>query len=103
MDAVKGGGLDKLPEKAEAVLKTVHPDWSIASWSVRFCLEMEDVIAALFGMSTLEQVLDNTKTSDEAQPLTDEESAAAMYRRRNRERKKTLFMIATCETQAKAV
>ena len=24
-------------------LKAVHPDWSIASWSVRFCLEKEDV------------------------------------------------------------
>ena len=63
MEAVKGGGLARLPEEAEAVLKAVHPDWSIASWSVRFCLEKEDVIAVLSGMSTLEQVLDNTKTS----------------------------------------
>ena len=73
MEAVKGGGLAKLPEEAEAVLKAVHPDWSIASWSVRFCLEKEDVIAVLSGMSTLEQVLDNTKTSSEALPLTGEE------------------------------
>ena len=76
MEAVKGGGLAKLPEEAEAVLKAVHPDWSIASWSVRFCLEKEDVIAVLSGMSTLEQVLDNTKTADKAQPLTDEEKNA---------------------------
>jgi len=58
------------------VLKAVHPDWSIASWSVRFCLEEEDVIAVLSGMSALEQVLDNVKTSDEAAPLTDEERRA---------------------------
>ena len=76
MEAVKGGGLAKLPEAAEAVLKAVHPDWSIASWSLRFCLEKEDVIAVLSGMSTLEQVLDNTKTSNEAQPMTDEEKNA---------------------------
>ena len=76
MEAVKGGGLAKLPEEAEAVLKAVHPDWSIASWSVRYCLEKEDVIAVLSGMSTLEQVLDNAKTSDEAQPLTDAEKEA---------------------------
>jgi len=76
MEAVKGGGLAKLPEEAEAVLKAVHPDWSIASWSVRFCLEKEDVITVLSGMSTLEQVLDNTKTSDEAQPLNDAEKEA---------------------------
>ena len=76
MEAVKGGGLAKLPEEAEALLKNVHPDWSIASWSVRFCLEKEDVIAVLSGMSTLEQVRDNTKTSDEALPLTEEEKKA---------------------------
>ena len=76
MEAVKGGGLAKLPKEAEAVLKAVHPDWSIASWSVRFSLEKEDVIAVLSGMSTLEQVLDNTKTANEAKPLNDEEKAA---------------------------
>jgi len=76
MEAVKGGGLAKLPEKAESVLKAVHPEWSIASWSVRFCLEKEDVIAVLSGMSTLEQVLDNTKTANSAEPLTDEEKKA---------------------------
>ena len=76
MEAVKGGGLARLPEDAEAVLKAVHPDWSIASWSVRFCLEKEDVIAVLSGMSTLEQVLDNTKTANSAEPLTGEEKKA---------------------------
>ncbi len=76
MEAVKGGGLAKLPEDAEAVLKAVHPDWSIASWSVRFCLEKEDVIAVLSGMSTLDQVIDNTTTAHEAKPLTEEEKDA---------------------------
>lgn len=76
MEAVKGGGLAKLPAEAEAKLKALHPDWSIASWSVRFSLEKEDVIAVLSGMSTLEQVLDNTKTADEARPFTEEERAA---------------------------
>lgn len=76
MEAVKGGGLAKLPEEAETLLKAVHPDWSIASWSLRFCLEKEDVIAVLSGMSTLEQILDNTKTSDEAVPLSEEDKVA---------------------------
>ena len=76
MEAVKGGGLAKLPEEAEAVLKAVHPEWSIASWSVRFCLEKDDVITVLSGMSTLEQVLDNTRTSNEAEALTEEEKGA---------------------------
>ena len=76
MEAVKGGGLARLPEEAETLLKKVHPDWSIASWSLRFCLEKEDVIAVLSGMSTLDQVLDNTKTADDAKPFTEEEKAA---------------------------
>ncbi len=73
MEAVKGGGLAKLPEEAEKLLKAAHPDWSIASWSVRFCLELDDVIAVLSGMSTLEQVKDNTATSNAAERLTDED------------------------------
>ena len=76
METVKGGGLAKLPEEAEALLRTMHPDWSIASWSLRFSLDKEDVIAVLSGMSTLEQVMDNTKTCNEAQPLTDEDRKA---------------------------
>ena len=50
--------------------------WSIASWAVRFSLEKEDVIAVLSGMSTIDQVLDNVKTCDEAKPLTEEENEA---------------------------
>jgi predicted aldo/keto reductase-like oxidoreductase len=73
METVKGGGLAKLPEKAEKLLKAAHPDWSIASWSVRFSLDLDDVIAVLSGMSTLEQVKDNTSTSNTAEKLTDED------------------------------
>ena len=76
MEAVKGGGLAKLPAEAEAILKNIHSDWSIASWAVRFCLEKEDVIAVLSGMSTIDQVLDNVKTCDEAKALTNEEHKA---------------------------
>ncbi|MBQ6504529.1 MAG: aldo/keto reductase [Flexilinea sp.] len=73
MEAVKGGGLAKLPDAAESLLKTAHPDWSIASWSMRFSLSLDGVIAVLSGMSTLDQVKDNTKTSNEAGLLTDED------------------------------
>jgi len=75
MEAVKGGGLAKLPEEAEKMLKDYAPDKSIASWSLRFCLDCEGVITVLSGMSTLEQVKDNIKTSDEAKPLNEEEKA----------------------------
>ena len=71
METVKGGGLARLPENAEALLKEAHPEWSIASWSVRFSLDLDDVIAVLSGMSTLEQVRDNIRTANEAQKLTE--------------------------------
>ena len=76
MEAVKGGGLAKLPVPAEAVLKAVRPDKSIASWSIRFASQLEGVIAVLSGMSTLEQVIDNCKTANEAEPLSDTETEA---------------------------
>ncbi len=73
MEAVKGGGLADLPERAEAVLKEAEPERSVASWPLRYCLEKEGVIAVLSGMSTIEQVRDNVRTANEAQPLTDKE------------------------------
>lgn len=76
MEAVKGGGLAKLPDEAEAVLKAVNPDQSIASWSLRFCQELEGVITVLSGMSTLEQVKDNIRTSNQNLPLSAEEKKA---------------------------
>lgn len=76
MEAVKGGGLSRLPKEAESILKSVNPDKSISSWSLRFSLELDDVIAVLSGMSTLAQVKDNTQTCNEAKPLSDEERKA---------------------------
>ncbi|MDE5757782.1 MAG: aldo/keto reductase, partial [Allobaculum sp.] len=76
MEAVKGGGLAKLPQEAESLLKAQDPDHSIASWSLRFGLEKDDVIAVLSGMSTLEQVRDNVRTTKEAKPFSEEEKNA---------------------------
>ncbi|WP_251198595.1 aldo/keto reductase [Anaerotardibacter muris] len=85
MEMVKGGGLASLPVDAEALLKALRPDESIASWSLRFSLEMQDVIAVLSGMSTLQQVEDNIVTTKAAEPLSAVEvdalwKAMALYR-----------------------
>ena len=76
MEAVKGGGLAKLPAPAEKVLKDVCPDKSIASWSIRFASQLDGVIAVLSGMSTMEQVIDNCKTANEAESFNEKEEAA---------------------------
>ncbi len=76
MEPIKGGGLSKLPNDAEKILKSINPNDSIASWSLRFSLDLDDVITVLSGMSTLEQVKDNIKTAKAAKPLTDKEKSA---------------------------
>ena len=76
MEPIKGGGLSKLPTDAENILKKIKPADSIASWSLRFSLDLEDVITVLSGMSTLEQVKDNCKTTHAAKPLTADEKNA---------------------------
>lgn len=76
MEALKGGALSKLPDKAEALLKAIQPDKSISSWTLRWDMGLGGVIAVLSGMSTIEQVRDNVRTADEAEPLTSEEEQA---------------------------
>ncbi len=76
MEPIKGGGLAKLPDDAEKFLKSINPADSIASWSLRFSLDLDDVITVLSGMSTLEQVKDNIRTTKAAKPLTDAEKSA---------------------------
>ena len=76
MEPIKGGGLAKLPDDAEKILKSINLADSIASWSLRFSLGLDDVITVLSGMSTLEQVKDNIKTTKAAKPLSDAEKVA---------------------------
>ena len=86
MEPVKGGMLAKAPEEAEAKMKTLQPDLSIASWAVRFGASQDGVLAVLSGMSTMQQVEDNCSYMADFAPMTQEElditqEAAAMYRR----------------------
>lgn len=76
MEAVKGGGLSQLPAEAEAILKSLRPADSISSWSLRFSLQMQDVIAVLSGMSTLSQMEDNIVTAKASETLSAVETDA---------------------------
>ena len=73
MEPVKGGSLVNLPEEAAALLREIHPDWSLASWAVRFAQSLPAVEIVLSGMGTMEQVEDNLR---EVEPLTEKELEA---------------------------
>ncbi len=62
MEPVRGGRLASLTPDTEASLKAAHPDWSIASWALRFVQSLPQVQVILSGMSNLEQISDNVNT-----------------------------------------
>lgn len=69
----KGGGLSVLPHEAQAFLEAQDPMNSITSWSLRFSLQFEEVIAVLSGMSNLEQTNDNIAVAKASKPLSNSE------------------------------
>ena len=74
MEPVKGGSLAHMVPEAEALLRGAHPDWSLASWGIRFAASLENVMVVLSGMSDLEQMRDNTSFMADFQPLTKAET-----------------------------
>ena len=75
MEPVKGGTLANLPEPAMKLFKDFYGSGapSPASLAIRYAASLERVKAVLSGMSTLEQVADNTAYMREFIPLSDQE------------------------------
>ena len=75
MEPVKGGTLANLPEQAEAIFRQAHPDWTPASWALRFVMELPGVMTVLSGMSNFEQMEDNLFTVTDPVLLSEDDHA----------------------------
>ncbi len=78
MEPVRGGRLASLSPDAEKILKEAHPDWSIASWALRFVQTLPAVQVVLSGMSNLEQTVDNVETFSGESGLSDKDMETLM-------------------------
>ena len=73
MEPVKGGSLATLSDDIVAMFKAEKPEWSVASWAMRWIKSFDNCRVILSGMSSEEQVEDNLATFAEEGKLTEQE------------------------------
>ena len=73
MEPVKGGSLANYADDIKNQFYDYKPGYSLASWAMRWVGSLPNVHVILSGMSTEEQVLDNLKTFNNFEPLSDDE------------------------------
>ena len=87
MEPVKGGSLATLSDDIADVFKAAHPDWSVASWAMRWIGSLDNCKVILSGMSDENQVADNLATFAAPQKLSEEDmQVVAKVRRMIEER-----------------
>ena len=75
MEGVRGGRLAALPEEQMAKLRAVREADSAARWAHRWLQSIPEVAVVLSGMTTLDQIKENTETFASPDPVNEEEKA----------------------------
>ena len=78
MEPLRGGRLAALGEEADAALKALRPDESVAAWAFRWLRSVPGVTVILSGMSSPEQMADNVRTFESDRALSEAEEAVLM-------------------------
>ena len=73
MEPVKGGILANPIAPVRDILTRANPDASCASWALRFAAGLDNILAVLSGMSSLEQMDDNLRQMTPFIPLNEAE------------------------------
>ncbi len=73
MEPVKGGSLANVMDDAAKIFKDYDPNASIASWAVRYCASLDNILVVLSGMSNMEQLKDNMSYMKDFKPLNADE------------------------------
>lgn len=73
MEPLMGGRLAKIKDVYANQLKSVRPDDTPAAWAFRFCGTQPNVLTALSGMTTMEQLVENVNTFSPLDPCTSDE------------------------------
>jgi len=73
MEPCKGGTLIEVRPDVEEIFRQAEPNASLASWAIRYSASLDGIVTVLSGMSTMEQLEDNTVFMENFMPLNDQE------------------------------
>ncbi|MDR0857496.1 MAG: aldo/keto reductase [Oscillospiraceae bacterium] len=64
MEPLKGGTLVNFADSVKKVLTDANPNASVASWALRFPIDLDGTVTVLSGMNTIDNVKDNINTAE---------------------------------------